>query len=119
MIPTFLITRFGPTAAKAIVYGGIALMLTIAIGLFIWHERSIGAAGVIAKDQAATIQVQDQNAKAQDNAAAARVDATKREAQQQQELDNAIDNSQSPDDRRRARGCVVLKQQGVDTSRLP
>lgn len=115
MIPTFLIEKLGAVGAKFAVFGTIAALVGVILLLTYCasgtHEKS--------KQDAATIKVQELGTKADDNAAAARVEDAKRSAQQQQELDNAIDNSLSPDDQRRRSGCVILRQQGRDTSHIP
>lgn len=62
-----------------------------------------------------TIEVLDANEKASDT----RVEDAVRAERQQREIEDAVANSTGPDDVRARRGCVILRQQGRDTSRIP
>ena len=62
--------------------------------------------------------VQQQKAAADTGAADQRVTDTSRIQQQREELRDARTTAPSPSDRRR-HGCVILRQQGKDTSRIP
>jgi len=77
-----------------------------------------GGAGETIKSQDGTIKVQAQVIAADGNAADARVGDTVKIANQQREIEDAVENTSGVDDARRARGCVVLSQQGRDTSRI-
>lgn len=119
MIPQFLITRFGRTLAKVIFFGGIALALLAVAGTIYLVGRGDGKSGEVVKEQGRTIEVLNQVGAANENASAARVADTSRQAQQKQELNDAIKAATSPDDLRRRRGCAIMRQQGRDTSRVP
>lgn len=47
-----------------------------------------------------------------------RVEDAVRAEKQQQEIEDAVANSTGPDDLRARRGCVILRQQGRDTSKI-
>lgn len=52
------------------------------------------------------------------NIADIRVEDAVRAEQQQREIEDAVKNSTGPDDLRALRGCVILRQQGRDTSKI-
>lgn len=116
MIPTFLITRFGPVAAKIIFFGGIVALVALALTVTYCSGRSAGKTGEVVKQQAREIKVQAQVGDANTNASAARVDDAVNLQTQAQELKDATSNATSPADARVRRGCVILRQQGRDTS---
>lgn len=118
MIPTFLVTRFGPKLAGLIFYGSLALIVVAIVGVVYFTGRLDGKSGEVVKEQGRTIEVLNQVGAANENASAARVEDASRRAQQKQELNDAIKTATSPDDLRRRRGCAIMQQQGRDTSRL-
>lgn len=67
----------------------------------------------------ATIKVQSDVADATSNSSAARVEDAVKAEQQKEEINDAIENSSGSDDARRRSGCVILRQQGRDTSGIP
>lgn len=71
-----------------------------------------GGAGETVRQQDGTIKVQTQTIAADGNAADARVADTVKISNQQQEIENAVEKTTNADDARRARGCVILRQQG-------
>jgi F0F1-type ATP synthase membrane subunit b/b' len=56
---------------------------------------------------------------ANENASAARVEAATQLEQQKRELEDVQAEAGSVDDLRRKRGCLVLRQQGRDVSKIP
>lgn len=56
---------------------------------------------------------------ASDNAAVERVKDAVTDQQQRKELDDALQATESSDKQRASRGCVILRQQGRDTSGIP
>lgn len=71
-----------------------------------------GGAGQTIRQQGGTIQMQTRVIAADGNAADARVGDSVRIQNEQQEIEHAVENTSSVDDARRARGCVILRQQG-------
>lgn len=114
----WLTARVGAKWASRIVCAVLSVLvigLTCLVAYCTGHHD--GKQGEVVGEQARTIQTQQQQAAAHDRAADQRVRDAVRSAQQQQELDNAISNS-SGDLARQHRGCVILRQQGRDTSDL-
>jgi len=119
MIPQFLIERYGPKAAKLIVISS-ALVAILLIGLAIYLVgRGDGKAREVVKSQQRTIETQQKVGTANENAAGKRVDDTLKGELQKKEISDAVANATSPDDARRRRGCVILRQQGRDTASIP
>lgn len=120
MIPAFLISRFGAENAKRIVtFGGVALLLCLVLLLTYCAGRDDGKTGEVVKQQEREIETQRDLNAANEGAAGARVDQTAKAAQQEKELTDAIKATDDPDRRRVLRGCVIMRQQGRDTSDIP
>lgn len=66
-----------------------------------------------------TIETQKDIGTANEKAGDLRVEDKARIVREQQELTNAIEDAQGPDDLRRRRGCVILRQQLGPDGRLP
>lgn len=115
MVPAIIVRLVGKKLAPFAFYGAIAALLATGLGLFIWHERSIGAASEIHKQDRREIKVQGQVGAANENAATERVKDATTIQQQTQELKDATRDAKSPDDARARRGCAILRQQGRDT----
>lgn len=119
MIPAFLLTRFGPQGAKVVFLGGI-LLAVLLIGLSVYMiGRSDGKAGEVVKRQEAQIELQQDISEADKRAAHTRVDDAVRAEKERKELDDAFKDIGSPDARRARRGCIILRQQGRDTTGIP
>ncbi len=68
---------------------------------------------------AQTIQINPAELGVNANIADVRTEDAVRAEKQQREIEDAVANSTGPDDVRARRGCVILRQQGRDTSQLP
>lgn len=119
MIPAALITRFGPTGAKAVFFGAIAGILALVLLLAYCTGRGDGKSGEVIGQQKREIQTQQDLGKANENASEQRLKDAAEAATQEKELDDALKATQDPDRQRALRGCVVLREQGRDTSHIP
>jgi len=104
--------KWWPVIAAAALFGGL---LTLAY----CKGESAGSKGEIVKQQEREIETQKDLNQASENAAANRVDDVKRAAQQEKELTDALEATDDPDRQRALRGCIILMQQGRDTSNIP
>lgn len=111
-IQAFLRSKW-PWLAAGVVMLGAILLLAYCTG------RSDGKSGEVIKAQDRQIEVQAKVGEANENAAGTRVDDATRLQAQQQEIEDAVRNAKGPDDVRAKRGCVILRQQGRDTSAIP
>lgn len=119
MTPSFLIARYGPEAARVVFFGSI-IVAALLIGLTVYMlGRSDGKTGEIVKRREAQIELQAEIKQADQRAADTRVGDAVRMEQQRKELDDAFKAANGPDDRRALRGCVVMRQQGRDTTGIP
>lgn len=108
-----------PFLSKYGLYIGLGLLVFAALALTYCSGSRAGKSGEVVKSQARTIETQKQVGAANENAAGTRVlDATKA-AQQERELKDALDASNNPDRQRVLRGCLILRQQGRDTTNIP
>jgi len=119
MIPAFLIARFGKTGAKAAMIGTIALLVILILSVAYCTGRGDGKRGEIVKAQERQIETLEDLAAARDNASEARVMGEVRIALQQKELKDALETTNDPDRQRALRGCIILQQQGRDTTSFP
>lgn len=102
-----------PWLAAGVVIIGVLLLLSYCTG------RTDGKNSEIIGQQKEQIELQEKVGEANEKAAGSRVnDATKLQ-QQQQEIEDAVRNAKGPDDVRAQRGCVILRQQGRDTTQIP
>lgn len=107
-----ILKKWWPVLAAALLFSA---MLTLAY----CNGRSAGKQGEVVKQQKREIQVQHELGRANSNAAASRVlDAVTAE-QQRRELEDALHSTQDLDRQRIMRGCVIMRQQGRDLSRIP
>jgi hypothetical protein len=95
-------------AYKPILIGAAVVLLIIALCALAYCS---GGSGVRHADDQETIQLQTHVIAADGNAADARVADTVQIQNQQREIEDAVQNTSSVDDARRARGCVILRQQ--------
>jgi hypothetical protein len=119
MVPLFLVNRFGPQAAKVVFYGGIVLALLLAALTVYLVGRGDGKRGEVVGQLKRENKVQADVGDANANASTARVEDAVRSEQQKKELSDALEATDDPDRQRALRGCVILRQQGRDTSRIP
>jgi len=111
-VKTFLSSKW-PYLAAGVVILGACLLLAYCTG------RSDGKSSEVIKAQDREIKVQTKVGDANENAAGTRVEDATKLQRQQQEIEDAVRNAQGPDDVRAKRGCVILRQQGRDTSAIP
>lgn len=95
------------------------VVILVAIGVIYSRGFSAGKTGEVIKQVQREAEVQTKINEVNENASAARVDAERELAEQARELKDAEQDAASLDDLRRKRGCVILRQQGRDTSRIP
>lgn len=104
--------KWWPALAAAALFG---TLLTLAY----CKGHSAGKSGEVVKQQQREIETQKDVGKADTHAADSRVKDAVKSAQQQQELNDALKATHDPDRQRALRGCVILRQQGRDTSHIP
>lgn len=119
MIPAFLVKLVGEKWAPVAFFGGLALIVLAIAGTIYAIGHSAGKQGAVVHEQARTIETEQKVGKANENASTARVDDTRRQDQQKQELNDALKDAANGDDARRRAGCAILRQQGRDTTALP
>lgn len=100
------------------VAAGVVILLAILL-LAYCSGRSDGKKDEIIGQQKKEIDLQTKVGNANDKAADSRVSDAIKLQQQQQEIEDAVRNAKGPDDVRAQRGCVILRQQGRDTSSIP
>ena len=106
------LTKWWPALlAGVVIFGAIAFIY--------WHGISVGKSGEQLKAAEREAEVQGQITDANENASAVRVESEVKLEQQKRELEDAQRDVENLDDLRRKRGCVILRQQGRDTSRIP
>jgi hypothetical protein len=111
MIPAALLKKYGPYAAIALVAIGI-LSLTYCEG------KKSGKTGEVIQQQEREIETQEKLGEANVGAADRRVEDAKKAVEQEKELIDALKTTQDPARQRVLRGCIILRQQGRDTSSI-
>ena len=101
------------------IYVGIALVVAGVLTLTYCKGREAGGFREIIGQQEREIEGRASAAAAASKAADDRVKDEVELAKQEEELRDERNDALSPDDARRRRGCVILRQQGRDTSGLP
>lgn len=119
MIPSFLVSRFGEKSARLAFYGGIAALVALVLLLAYCTGRGDGKRVEVVKQQERTIEVLEDVGEANEAAAGTRVADTKRIALNEKELADALKAETDPDTRRVLRGCIIMRQQGRDTTGIP
>jgi hypothetical protein len=104
--------KWWPAIAAALLFG---VLLTLAR----CGGESAGRNKEVVKQQGREIKTQRDLNDANENAAGARIDAAMQAAQQEKELRDALESTEDPARQRILRGCIILQQQGRDTSDLP
>jgi len=98
----------------------LAGVVIIGILAYVYFEgKSAGKTGEVAKQVQRENEVQVKINDANENASAARVEAATKLEQQQRELEDVQSEAGSVDAVRIKRGCVILRQQGRDISKVP
>ena len=97
---------------------GGALVVVI-LTLTYCSGKSAGKSGEVIKQQKREIQTQQDLGRANEKAGGRRMEDAVRSTAQQKELEDALAASKDPDRQRALRGCIILRQQGRDTSHLP
>ena len=116
--------NFIPFAARAflgkwwpVILAGV--VITAAITIIYLRGYSAGKTGEIVKAVQRENEVQIKINDANENAAQARVEAATALQNQSQELQDVQSEAGSVDALRIKRGCVILRQQGRDISKIP
>lgn len=115
MIPfgmsTFL-KKWWPVLAAAALFG---TLLTLAY----CKGQTAGKSSEVIKQQDREIKTQQDLGNAETHASETRVQDAVKSEQQKRELNDALKATHDPDRQRALRGCVILRQQGRDTSHIP
>lgn len=106
-------------ANKIAFYAGIAVVIGLVLVLAYCQGRSDGEADQIIDQQKREIETQQEIGKANEGAAGQRVEDAARSEREKKELSDALKAVNDPDRQRALRGCVILRQQGRDTSGIP
>jgi len=96
-----------------------ALVLVAILSLTYCKGQSAGRSGEVIKQQKREIEVQQDLGRANDKAGAQRLDDAMKSTKQEKELTDALNATSDPDRQRALRGCIILRQQGRDTSNIP
>lgn len=96
-----------------------AALFGLILSLAYCQGRDAGKSTEVIKQQKREIETQRDLGKANDNAANQRVQDATKAIQQEKELSDALQATNDPDRQRALRGCVILRQQGHDTSNIP
>lgn len=107
------------SANKIAFYLGLALLVVAILTLAYCTGRQDGKTGEVVKQQEREIEVQKDVGDANTKAADRRVEDAVKAEREQKELTDALKATTDPDRQRALRGCVILRQQGRDTSRIP
>lgn len=123
MIPAGLIARFGASALPTLKKWWPAIAAAALFGLLLTlaycKGESAGKTGEIVKQQDREIEILTEVGEANESAAEARLTDASRIALNEKELTNALTETSDPDTRRALRGCIVMRQQGRDTTGVP
>lgn len=104
---------------KALAIGGAVAAAALVLTLAYCQGRTAGRQSEIVGQQERTIEAERTVGAANDTAADQRVADAITLEQQQQELEDARNCNEDPDTVRKRRACVVMRQQGRDTSAFP
>lgn len=118
MIPSLLTVKHFLQSKWTWLAAGVVILVLL-LSLSYCTGRSDGRKDEVIGQQEREIEVQGQIGEANDGAADQRLRDYQYGAEQQREIEDAVRNAKGPDDVRAQRGCVILRQQGRDTSRIP
>jgi Flp pilus assembly protein TadB len=111
--------KLGASTGELLFWLFAILAVALVLSLAYCAGQSNGKSGSVIQQQAQEIEQQREVQQANNQAADQRVkDAVKAE-QQTKELQDALKATDDPDKQRALRGCVILRQQGRDTSAIP
>lgn len=99
--------------------GGMTVLLVLVLCLVYCTGRKDGKQGEVVEQQKRELEVQGKLGQAAGKAANQRLNDAVQTAQERKELDDALKATEGSDRQRALRGCVILRQQGRDTSRIP
>jgi len=102
----------------AVFASAFVLALLVVLGIYIAGHHA-GKNGEVVEEQKREIQVQQQVGTANDASAKQRVEDAVKAERQRKELEDALNATNNPDQQRAIRGCVILREQGRDTYRIP
>ena len=117
-MPSLIAIRYFISKKWAWLLTGVVMVVALLL-LSYCTGRSDGKRGEVIGQQEREIETLDKVGKANEKAAEQRVNDSEYGAAQQKEIEDAVRNAKGPDDVRAQRGCVILRQQGRDTSRIP
>lgn len=83
------------------------------------NGRSDGRQREAVKQQEREIETQRDLGRANEDASGRRMEYVTKAARQEKELTDALNATKDPDRQRALRGCLILRQQGTDTSDIP
>lgn len=99
-------------------WAGAAVVLLACLGLSYCVGRGNGRSGEVTRQLERTIELEQDASKADAAAAEARLSDHLTISEQKKELDDAIARNEDADTLRARRGCLILRQQGRDTTAL-
>lgn len=97
---------------------GVALLAVVILTVTYCNGKSAGRSGEVARQLERETETLRDVGTANENAAATRVDDLTKAERQNEELNDALETTDDPDRQRALRGCIVLRQQGVDTANV-
>lgn len=98
---------------------GSVVIIGLLLALTYYSGKKDGRKDVIIEQQEREIKAQKKIKKADSQAADRRLQDYQYDEEQQREIEDAVRNAKGPDDLRARRGCVILRQQGRDTTIIP
>jgi hypothetical protein len=104
--------KYGPLIIAGLI---VAVLLTLSY----CSGHKAGKQGEIVGQQEREIETQRDLGKANEKAADRMLEDAAGLAAQEKELKDALEATTDPDLRRTLRGCIILRQQGRDTSHIP
>lgn len=101
------------------VYLGIVVVAIVILSLAFCEGKKSGRAGEVIDQQERELDFKAAEGDAQTEASKTRVEDVVRVAMEAKELTDALEAETDPYKRRVLRGCIVMRQQGRDTSSVP
>lgn len=110
---------FSKFFARYGLYVGIVVLTVLILTLVYCTGRNAGKSDEVIDQQERELDFKAAEGDANANAAETRVDDAVRIAAEEKELQDALKAETDPAARRVLRGCIILRQQGRDTSGIP